>query len=64
MDKLVDEGFLLLGGPLDGDREVLEIVEAESEEAVRRRWAQDVWVRNGMLTLTSMERWTIVLDGR
>jgi uncharacterized protein YciI len=64
MDELVDEGFIVLGGPLGSDREVLEIVAAESDDAVRRRWAQDVWVRKGMLTLVSIERWTILLDGR
>jgi uncharacterized protein YciI len=64
MDQLVEEGFILLGGPLEGDREVLEIVEAESEEAVRTRWGDDVWVQKGMLTVTSIERWSLLLDGR
>ena len=27
MDDLVDEGFILLGGPLEGDRETMHIVE-------------------------------------
>jgi uncharacterized protein YciI len=64
MDGLVEEGFILLGGPLDGDRETLHVVEAPSEEAVRARFAEDNWARNGMLTPVSVERWTILLDGR
>jgi len=64
MDGLVDDGFVVLGGPLEGDREVLLIVEATSEQAVRERFAADPWVANGMLTLGAVERWTVLLDGR
>jgi uncharacterized protein YciI len=64
MDGLVEEGFVLLGGPLDGDRETLHIVDAPSEEVVRARFADDNWAANGMLTPVSVERWTILLDGR
>jgi hypothetical protein len=64
MDGLVEEGFILLGGPLEGDRHVLHVVSAASEAAVRRRLAADTWAQNGMLTITSLEPWTILLDGR
>jgi hypothetical protein len=64
MDGLVDEGFILLGGPLQGDRDVLHIVTAPSEQAIRDRLADDPWSKNGMLTIRSIERWTILLDGR
>jgi uncharacterized protein YciI len=63
MDGLVDAGFVLLAGPLEGDREVLWIVEAESEVAVRERLAQDPWAATGMLRPVRIERWTVVLDG-
>jgi len=63
MDGLVDAGFVLLAGPLEGDREVLWIVEAESEEAVRERMAEDPWAVNGMLRPERIERWTVLLDG-
>ena len=67
MDGLVDEGFILLGGPLgpppEGDRETLHIVEAESEDAVLERFAADPWAANGMLTPVSVEPWTVLLDG-
>ena len=64
MDGLVDDGFILLGGPLEGERETLHVVQADSEEAVRARLAEDPWAENGMLRPTSIERWTILLDGR
>ena len=64
MDELVEDGFIVLGGPLEGDREVIEIVEAGSEDEVRARLAKDVWAKTGLLTPVSVERWRILLDGR
>ena len=60
---MVDDGFVLLGGPLEGEREVLHIVDAPSAEWVHERLATDNWTRNGMLETISVERWTILLDG-
>jgi uncharacterized protein YciI len=64
MDRLADDGLILLGGPLEGDREALHVVDAPSEQAIRARFAEDPWAKNGMLTVKSVERWTILLDGR
>ena len=62
MDGIFDEGFLLLAGPLDGDVHTLWVVEADSEEQIRRRMREDPWSADGMLTPVSIERWNIVLD--
>ena len=62
MDGLFEEGFVLQVGPLEGEREVLWIVEAESEAVIRRRMAEDPWSANGMLRPVRIERWTIVMD--
>jgi uncharacterized protein YciI len=64
MDGLVEDGFVVLGGPLDGDREVLLVVEAESGDALRARFSGDPWIQDGKLTLVSVEAWTILLDAR
>ncbi len=64
MDSLVDERFIVLGGPLAGEREILHAISAPSEEAVRERLAQDNWHQNGMLAIRSIEPWRILLDGR
>ena len=64
MDALVEDGFIVLGGPLEDDRDVLHVVEADSKEAVHERLAADNWTQNRMLTTVSVERWTILLDGR
>lgn len=63
VDGLVDAGFIVLGGPLEGDREVLIIVNAPDADTVRKRFADDPWIQSGTLTLTTVERWTILLDG-
>ncbi len=64
MDGLVADGFIVLGGPLEGEREILHAVCAPSEADVRRRLAEDNWAENGMLTIKRIEPWTVLLDGR
>lgn len=64
MDGLVEDGFILLGGPLEGGRDVLHVIIAPLEEAIRARLAADPWAKNGMLSIKSIEAWTILLDGR
>ena len=61
MNGLVDDGLILLGGPLEGGRDEFHVVESPSEDALRARFAEDPWARNGMLTITNVERWTILL---
>jgi uncharacterized protein YciI len=62
MNALVDDGFIVLGGPLDNGRDAFHVVDAASEQDVRARFAEDPWARNGMLTVKSVERWTILLE--
>lgn len=61
MESLVDDGFVVLGGPLADDVRVLLIVDAESEPAVEARLAEDPWTSTGMLRTLSIERWEILL---
>jgi len=63
MDGLVDNGFIVLGGPVAGDGRVAHAVEAESEEAVRATLARDPWSESH-LQVDSIEPWTIRLDAR
>ena len=63
MDRLVDDGFIVLGGPLADEVRVAHAVEAESEDAVRATWARDPWSKTH-LVVDSVEPWTIRLDGR
>ena len=63
MDAFVEDGFIVLGGPLDA-RDVLLVVDADDEESVRARFSADPWIENGMLTITSVRPWTVLLEGR
>lgn len=64
MDGLVDEGFVVLGGPIgDGERTMMA-VEAADEPEVRRRMADDPWAPMRVLEIGKIEPWTIWLDGR
>ena len=60
MDALVEDGFIVLGGPVSNDGRVVHAVEAESEEAVRATWARDPWSETH-LVVDSIEPWTIRL---
>ena len=63
MDGLVDAGVLLVGGPVGDTGETLHMMRAVGEGEIRERWAADPWIENGMLAITSIEPWTILLDG-
>jgi len=63
MDRLVDAGFIVLGGPLADEHRVVHVVEAESEGAVRATLARDPWSETH-LRVEAIDSWTIRLDGR
>ena len=66
MNGLAAEGFIVLGGPLGSGElrageEVLLVVDSTSEDAVRARFATDPWTASGLLTITRVEPWTVLL---
>lgn len=61
MDALVAEGFIVLGGPLD-ERDVLLAVRADNPSSIRERLAADPWIAKGMLSITDIRPWTILLE--
>ena len=63
MDRLVDSGFIVLGGPLDDGLRVAHAVEAASEDVIRATLARDPW-NETHLRIETIEPWTIRLDGR
>jgi hypothetical protein len=62
MDSLVEEGDIVLGGPLPDGR-IAHAMEAGSEAEVRAIWARDPWYESHLI-LESVEPWDIRLDGR
>jgi hypothetical protein len=63
MDALVEAGFVIVGGPLDGGRAALLLVEAADEAQLRTRLAADPWAPT-RLRVASVQRWDLWLDGR
>jgi uncharacterized protein YciI len=63
MDGLVDDGFIVLGGPLADEVRTAHAVSAESESDVRAILARDPWSETH-LRVEAIDPWTIRLDGR
>jgi uncharacterized protein YciI len=63
MDSLVEQGFIVLGGPLADQVRVAHAVESRSEDDVRATLGRDPW-SGSHLVIESIEPWTIRLDGR
>lgn len=64
MDRLVEDGFVILGGPLDDGETALLIVEAAGEAEVMARFDEDPWKPMELLHVGEIRRLAIWLDGR
>jgi uncharacterized protein YciI len=64
MDNLLEDGYVILGGPIGDGEQVLVIVEAADEREVAARLAGDPWMTAGVLRIGSVRPWAIWLDGR
>ena len=60
MDGLVEQGLIVLGGPLDGGPRVAQVFEAGSEQELRDALARDPW-SGTHLEVFSVEPWEIRL---
>ncbi len=64
MDRLVDAGVVILGGPVGDGAQTLHVVEAAGENDVRARFAEDPWASAGLLRIGTLEPWALWLDSR
>ena len=64
IDRLVAEGFILMGGPLVDEGGALLIVNGEDENEVRQKLKNDPWRAHRILKLESIKRWQIFIDAR
>jgi uncharacterized protein len=64
MDGLVDEGFVILGGPVGDGEQVMLVVEAADERDAEARVGEDPWASMGVLRIGAIRPWAIWLDGR
>jgi uncharacterized protein YciI len=64
LDRLTEHGIVLLGGPVgDADTDAVLVVEAFDESAALALLAGDPWLGT-VLTLKTIEPWTIWLRAR
>jgi uncharacterized protein YciI len=61
MNSLVDEGFVILGGPLGDGSITLLIINSDSEKTIESRLAADPWTNMGLLRIARIEPWEILL---
>jgi uncharacterized protein YciI len=61
MNGLAKEGFVVLGGPLEGTADVLLVVRAATPDEARSRLAEDPWTRKDLLRITRVAPWTLRL---
>jgi hypothetical protein len=64
MDGLVDDGFIILGGPVGGGEQTLHVVEAADENEIRARLAAGPWAAAGLLRIGTIEPGALWLCGR
>ena len=58
MDGLEREGFVVLGGPLEGTPDVLLVVRARTPEEIVSRLAADPWTADDLPRLGRISPWT------
>ena len=61
MNVLLEEGFVVMGGPLEDGPDVLHIVRAASAAAIATRFADDPWEPMGLLRTVRIAPWTLRL---
>ena len=61
MNSLAKEGFVILGGPLEGTSDVLLVIRATSPDEARSRLAEDPWAAKDLLRITRVAPWTLRL---
>jgi len=61
MNELKADGFVVLGGPLEGTNDVLLIIRAAGQEEIVFRLASDPWTSLDLLRVSRISPWTLRL---
>jgi uncharacterized protein YciI len=61
MNALHAEGFVLLGGPLEGTSDVLLIFHANDADEIQARLSADSWTGKGLLQIKQIVPWRLRL---
>ncbi len=62
MNRLAEQGFIILGGPFAEEGGSLLIIDAPDEETTRSTLAEDPWIQAGVLVESSIRPWPILLQ--
>ena len=61
MNALESEGYVVMGGPLEGTSDVLLIFRANSSKEILDRLQGDPWTSSGLLRVRQISEWTLRL---
>jgi uncharacterized protein YciI len=64
MDRLFEQGWIVLGGPYSDHSRALVIVQAHDAEEASALFRDDPWTKDGILGLSEVVEWTVFLDSR
>jgi uncharacterized protein YciI len=62
MDELASNRFVILGGPLGDEGNILLVVDAADENEIRSTLTRDPWSTLGILEIQSIQLWTVLLQ--
>lgn len=62
MNRLAADGFVVLGGPIGDEGDVLLIVNAPDENKIYSTLGCDPWSKLDLLPIRTIQRWTIRLQ--
>jgi uncharacterized protein YciI len=64
MDRLFEQGRVILGGPYSDHSHALVIVQAQDAEGASALFRDDPWTREGIHDPSEAIEWTVFLDSR
>jgi len=64
MDRLFDDGRIVLAGPYADYSRILLIVQASDRDEAAGLLVDDPWTRQGILVTSEVVEWTVFLDSR
>ncbi len=64
MDRLFEQGRIVLGGPYADNRRVLLVVQARDAAEASDLFRDDPWAEGGILVESETIEWSVFLDSR
>lgn len=64
MEGLAAAGFVVMGGPIGEEGDILLLIDAPDEKSIRDRLAADPWSQMDLLVIRQIQRWTVLLNAQ